>query len=133
MQDHSQNHNRDDDIRRVDASADEIERKLPKLRKLMEQASMMLAMVRDYVSGAYREVPYWAISATALALLYVLTPLDIIPDALPGIGYLDDAAVVAFCLKLMERELEKYIEWRGRRGRPAKPADRDNGKPVIDV
>jgi uncharacterized membrane protein YkvA (DUF1232 family) len=35
----------------------------------------------------------------------------VIPDIIIGVGYLDDATVVAFCLKLIERELERYKEW----------------------
>ena len=103
------------DIRRVNERAQDIEDKLPKLKQWMEHGRLMLAMVKDYVTGAYREVPYWAISATALALLYVLNPVDLIPDLIPGIGYLDDATVVAFCLKLMEKELDKYKTWREQR------------------
>ncbi len=107
------------DIRRVQERADDIEDKLPKLRQWMQHGKLMLALVKDYATGRYREVPYWAISAAALALLYVLNPVDVIPDILPGIGYLDDATVVAFCLKLMERELAKYQEWRLRQSAPA--------------
>ncbi len=119
---------RDMDIRRVHERAQDIEDKLPKLRQWMGQARLMLSMVVDYVKGRYREVPYWAISATALALLYVLNPVDILPDLLPGIGYLDDATVVAFCLKLMERELDKYRQWKERREQAVKDA-----KNVVDV
>jgi uncharacterized membrane protein YkvA (DUF1232 family) len=115
---------RDQDIRRVNERAQDIEDKLPKLKTWMEHGKLMLAMVKDYVKGNYREVPYWAISATALALLYVLNPVDIIPDIIPGIGYLDDATVVAFCLKIMERELEKYKLWKQKKS---------GEKPIIDV
>lgn len=114
---------RDLDIRRVQERAEDIEDKLPKLRQWMEHGKVMLAMVKDYATGRYREVPYWAISAAALALLYVLNPVDVIPDLIPGLGYLDDATVVAFCLKLMERELERYKEWRVRQGTTSRVVD----------
>ena len=119
----------DPDLRRVAENVDAIEDKLPKLKRAFDQAKVMLAMVKDYLAGHYREVPYWAISAAAIALLYVLNPVDVIPDIIPGFGYLDDAAVVAFCLRLMEREIEKYQEWKSQK----KPRPTNDDGPVIDV
>ncbi|MBE2283650.1 MAG: DUF1232 domain-containing protein [Prosthecobacter sp.] len=113
-------------IEKVNQRAQDIEGKLPKLKTLFEQGKIMLGMVQDYWKGNYREVPYWAIAAVALALLYVLNPVDIIMDVVPGIGYLDDATVVAFCLKLVQKELEKYQQWSA--------AQKQSGSgPVVDV
>ncbi|MCB1228492.1 MAG: DUF1232 domain-containing protein [Verrucomicrobiales bacterium] len=119
-----------DDIRRVQDKAREIDDKLPKLKRLVDDARLLLQLVRDYSKGDYREVPYWAISAAAIALLYVLNPADVIPDMLFGVGFLDDAAVVAFCLKLVRQELDRYQEWKARS--PSTPGDAKEG-PVIDV
>lgn len=102
-------------IEKVVRSEDEIEKKMAgkkALHALLEHGRLLLQLVRDYFTGRYREVPYWAIGAAALALFYVLTPVDMIPDLIPGLGYLDDATVLAFCLKLIETELDKYREWR---------------------
>lgn len=102
-------------IEKVVRSEDEIEKKMAgkkALHALLEHGRLLLQMVRDYSTGKYREVPYWAIGAAALALFYVLTPVDAIPDVFLGIGYLDDATVLAFCLKLIETELDRYREWR---------------------
>ena len=41
----------------------------------------------------------------------MLNPADLFPDFILGVGYLDDAAVIAFCLKLIDTELQRYIEW----------------------
>ena len=111
------------DIAKVSQRAQDIEDKLPRLKQLFAQAKVMLSMVKDYWSGAYREIPYWAISAISLALLYVLNPADVVPDVLIGVGYLDDATVVAFCIKLVQRELERYEEWRAARSKTGKVVD----------
>ncbi len=85
-------------------------------KALLQNGRLLLQMVKDYFKGTYREVPYWVIGAAALALFYVFSPLDAIPDLVPGLGYLDDATVLAFCLKLVETELEKYRQWRKAQG-----------------
>jgi uncharacterized membrane protein YkvA (DUF1232 family) len=54
----------------------------------------------------------WTLSAAVFALLYVLNPFDLIPDALPIVGVLDDAAVVSACLVLLEQDLYDYRERR---------------------
>lgn len=123
---------RDPNIDEVRERAADIEDKLPKLKQLMEQGKVMLDMVRDYAKGTYREVPYWAISAISVALLYVLNPVDVILDVIPGIGYLDDAAVVAFCLKLIEREIAKYKDWKRGVSGAGTTTGAGSGK-VIDV
>jgi len=68
-------------------------------------------MVRDYLKGNYRSVPWKSIAAIAGALLYVLNPLDVIPDFILAFGFLDDAGVVALCLKMVESDLHRYAAW----------------------
>ncbi len=122
----------DDNIERVVRSADDIEKKFSTqkaLKQWMEQGKVLLSMIRDYMAGRYREVPYWAIGAVSLALLYVLNPLDVIPDVIPGFGYLDDATVLAFCVKLVEKEIERYKAWQASK----KKVSRDKHGPIIDV
>ena len=129
----AEDHKFDSDINRAAANADEIGSKFARqcaLRSLMENGMLMVSLVKDYVTGAYREVPYWVMGVTGMALVYVLSPVDVIPDVIPGVGYLDDAAVVAFALRLIEKELERYKQWK--EGPKARPATAGKG-PVIDV
>ena len=122
----------DDNIERVIRNADDIEKKFSKqkaLKQWLEHGKVLLSMIRDYISGRYREVPYWVIGAVSLALLYVLNPLDVIPDVIPGFGYLDDATVLAFCVKLVENEIVKYKEWKAAKDKFGSGKD----GPIIDV
>ena len=72
----------------------------------------MVSLVDSYVRREYRNIPTAAILSIAAALVYLLSPIDLIPDAIPVIGYLDDASVVLLLLGFgIDQELDKYREW----------------------
>lgn len=82
------------------------------LQRLLEDGRLLLGLVRDARGGRYRAVPVWTLSAVGFTLLYVLNPFDLVPDTLPLVGLLDDAAVVSACLSLVEQDLRDYRAWR---------------------
>jgi len=86
-------------------------KKSGKLKRFGADIHLMFSMVRDYLKGNYRSVPWKSIAAIAGALLYVLNPLDVIPDFILAFGFLDDAGVVALCLKMVESDLHRYAAW----------------------
>lgn len=107
------------DVETVVEEADAIEERFRDngpLRRLLDDGRLLLALVQDGWRGRYRQAPWWTVSGAAFALLYVLNPFDLVPDALPLIGVLDDAAVVAACLALLEQDLADYRQWRTQAG-----------------
>ena len=46
------------------------------------------------------------------ALIYIISPIDLIPDYLIGLGQIDDAAILGLSLFFLEKELRKYEEWK---------------------
>jgi uncharacterized membrane protein YkvA (DUF1232 family) len=82
------------------------------LSRFMDDARLLLSAVRDYRSGAYRQIPYAVIAAMVFALIYVFDPFDLMPDFLPVIGQVDDVAVMGACLLLVEQDLLKYKVWK---------------------
>lgn len=86
---------------------------VPVLGQYLPIVPTMIGLIKDYINGRYKDVPYQSIISIAAALIYVLNPLDLIPDVIPGVGYLDDAAVIAMCLKFVKSDLDKYKSWRG--------------------
>ena len=82
------------------------------LERFTKDLMLFVSLIKDYYKGNYRDIPYKTISAGVVGLLYTLNPIDIIPDFIPFIGHIDDALVLAFCLKLIEKDLQKYQAWK---------------------
>lgn len=100
----------EEDVRRVVEHADEIVRRFKRgpLARFLQDGRLFVSLVRDYWSGRYRAVPFGTLAAVAFTLLYVLNPLDLVPDLLPFVGQLDDAAVFSAALLLVEGDLRRY-------------------------
>src|SRR4051812_21141241 len=60
------------------------EKKVAKLKgalpSLVNNVKISFSMVRDYVRGDYRKLPWWSIASVGAALAYFLAPIDLIPD-----------------------------------------------------
>ena len=103
------------DIQKVISRSEELQRKFSArgpLARFVEDGKLLLAIVKDYWAGAYRQVPYGVIASSVFTLIYVLTPFDMVPDVLPLIGQLDDVAVLGACLLMVEHDLHTYKDWK---------------------
>jgi len=64
------------------------------LGEIMKQARLVWRLLTD------PEVPMWVKLIPPLAILYILSPIDFIPDPVLGLGQLDDLAILLLGLKL---------------------------------
>jgi len=110
-------HVTDDDVRRVVSRRRELDEKFKKvpdkLNKLVNQVKLLYEFIRSYIDGSYREIPWISIATAVAAVVYFLAPVDLIPDMIPGIGYIDDLLVVRFALTAIGTDLRAYCEFKG--------------------
>ena len=78
------------------------------LHKYLADIKLYFQMLGDVLTGKYKKVPVGTIAAIVGTLLYVLSPIDFIPDFIPVVGYLDDAAMLALCLNFTRFDVEEY-------------------------
>lgn len=100
---------------KMDEFLDKMEEKvkvIPLVGNKLSIVPTFIHLVKDFVSKKYSIIPIGAVIAIISALVYVLLPIDLISDYIPLVGYLDDAAVVGACLKLVDSDVKKYIEWK---------------------
>ncbi len=70
-------------------------------------------MLKAYFSGNYKKLPWTTIVSAVAALLYFINPFDAIPDFILGFGMIDDATVIAFCLRSIKQDLDQFIAFSG--------------------
>ena len=85
---------------------------MPFVGKKFSMIPVMISLVKNYVQGKYTTVPYGTILAVLSALVYFLSPIDIIPDFIPLAGYIDDMAVLGLCMNMVSIDIETYEKWR---------------------
>ena len=83
----------------------------------------VIDMLRCSVRGEYQDLSKTTIGIVAGTLLYVVAPLDLLPDLLPAVGFIDDFAVIAFAVNAVREEIEHFRLWRGRKTRASADAE----------
>ncbi|EAR08269.1 YkvA family protein [Reinekea blandensis] len=81
------------------------------LAEVWDQLKLMIQMIRAWVSGEYREVPTTSLIAIIAGLIYLLSPIDLIPDMIPVLGYLDDIFVLGVVFTQVAKDLRAFEAW----------------------
>ena len=73
-------------------------------------------MLKAWSKGDYQSVPWKTIVLSLATIIYFLNPLDVVPDFIPGVGYLDDAVVLSFVVNSIKKELDRFLRWESEAG-----------------
>ena len=95
-----------------------------KFKQLFDIALTLVRLVRSYANGEYRQIQTSTIVSGLAVLLYVLSPVDLIPDFIPIVGFLDDLSLVSWFVGKFQQEITRYREWELQQsaGQPSAPA-----------
>ncbi len=79
--------------------------------RLWTDLPLLFRLLKAWKDGSYRGLSVRTLASLVAALIYVVSPVDFMPDFIPGIGLLDDAAVLAFLLHSMAQDLAAFRVW----------------------
>ncbi len=82
------------------------------LARLFQDLKLLFPLIKDYWQGTYRDVSAKSIVIFIVALAYIISPIDLIPDYIFGLGQIDDAAILGLSLYFLEKDLIKYKAWK---------------------
>lgn len=85
---------------------------VPSLKAFADDAKTMISLVKDFRTGEYRDISWATIGAILFAFIYLVAPFDIIFDAIPVIGMLDDVVIFRIALAFIQDDLQQYADWK---------------------
>jgi curved DNA-binding protein CbpA len=91
--------------------AQKMEKVYPAFGKLLESVRELYSLFRDAVKGNYK-LHSATLAMIGGGLLYFILPMDLIPDYIPFVGFLDDMAILTTIINSLQEELKKYRKWK---------------------
>lgn len=82
-----------------------------KFQQLLDVMLTVVRLVRSYASGEYRQISTKTIISGLAVLLYVLSPIDIVPDFIPVVGFLDDLSLISWFVGSFHTEIIRFRDW----------------------
>lgn len=112
-----------EDLERAVQKSQKIEEKVMStsiLSREWAKVRLLLMLLKDYWEGNYEEIPWSTIAAIVVVKFYILSPIDIVPDFIPVIGYSDDIALMLLVWRLISEDVKKYARWKAERDEEAR-------------
>ena len=94
-----------------EAIMDKIDKAYPALKSALKNVRVLYALFKDSVNEKYK-LPPASVAMIGGGLLYFILPVDLIPDFIPVIGYLDDLAVLTTIMNSLNTEIREYRIWK---------------------
>jgi uncharacterized membrane protein YkvA (DUF1232 family) len=87
------------------------EEKKGPLAEVWSNLNALFRLLQAYIHRDYTRIPWGSIVLVVVAIIYFVSPFDLIPDWIPVVGFIDDAAVIAFVLKQINTDLNQFLQW----------------------
>lgn len=98
--------------------------KVPVVGSALAAIPVFISLVRSFVKKEYRDIPLGSVIAVVVGLIYFLAPADLVPDAVPLAGHIDDAVMILGIGKLVKSDVNDYKKWQKKNGKRIIDADR---------
>lgn len=84
-----------------------VSKKKGNVKEMKDDVLLLTAYVRDVATGRYKGYKVWNLTIIVAAIIYLVSPIDAIPDFIVG-GFIDDMSVIAWAFSKVGKELSMY-------------------------
>jgi len=82
----------------------------PKIKLLTQPIQIFVRMIKAHFRGEHK-ISFGTLGLIILALVYFLSPIDLIPDFLGFFGFADDLSIVLAVFAKVKDEVDNFLEW----------------------
>ncbi len=81
------------------------------INELIEYVQLFLKMIKKSFIGEYNAFSNKTLLSLVFGLLYFVTPMDLVPDFIPLLGFSDDLSIIYFIVKNFKSDIEAFKIW----------------------
>lgn len=79
--------------------------------RIRADLGILIRLARSWSRGDYRSIPWRSMTLAMAAIIYFVNPADFLPDALLGVGLLDDGVVITAVVRAIRTDLNQFLLW----------------------
>jgi len=87
-----------------------------KVSGFLEKVKTLLRMLRSYINGEYRQIPWRSLLMIIGSLIYFMMPIDLIPDFIPMTGFADDISIIFLVFSSISDDIAAFLEYEQSKG-----------------
>ena len=85
------------------------------LTEVWDKLQLFFELIKSWSKGDYRDISKKTIIIIVATVIYFVSPIDLLPDFIVGLGIFDDVALIGFTAKQISTELERFKTWKDNR------------------
>lgn len=82
-----------------------------KLAGVFDSITASFRLLKAYAGGEYRQISLESLVLIVASIIYFVMPIDVVPDFILALGFVDDAALLAWTFRTVAGDIEEFIDW----------------------
>ena len=95
----------------LDEASQKADSKRGRLTEVWDSLMACLRLLRAYATGQYKDIPWVSLLSIIAAVIYFVMPVDLIPDFILTLGFVDDAALIGWIISSVKNDLDNFLQW----------------------
>ena len=85
------------------------------LTEVWDKLQLFIELIKAWSKGDYHDISKKTVIMIVATVIYFVSPIDLVPDFIVGLGIFDDVALIGFTAKQISTELDRFKTWKDNR------------------